>query len=93
MRVRIFTVDQSTGEERPVAVADSLSECMPNEDNEYHETLAELEQFGRAWIGGGAAQLFKLETLPRCAYCHAEIDSLLPMKFCSHLCANEAANA
>lgn len=33
--------------------------------NEEVETVAELEQFGRAWVGGGAAQLFKFTRIDR----------------------------
>lgn len=62
MRVRIFTVDQTTGEEKPVGIADSLNECIPDDADYCAEIERELAENSVAWVGGGAAQLFKLTT-------------------------------
>lgn len=59
MRVRVYAVDQDTGEEKYVNMS-HLSELIETSDDEYADALNQLEKCGRYYIGGGAAQLFLL---------------------------------
>ena len=66
MEVKLYAVDQETGEQRFERVAD-LAEVLAfdgmDEDDlmgMYHEALDEIQRSGRYWLGGGAAQLFLL---------------------------------
>jgi hypothetical protein len=65
--VSVHRVDQTTNEETFMAAGDVRTFFESNGDgsNEEVETVAELEQFGRAWVGGGAAQLFKFTRIDR----------------------------
>lgn len=60
MRIRIYAVEQDSDAETLVGVADALTDCLNAEDPQYAETERELAEYGVAYVGGGAAQLFKL---------------------------------
>jgi hypothetical protein len=56
MRIKIYDVDQNTGDETFNCQAD-LAECFESDDPELIEVEAQLHSQGRAWVGGGAAPL------------------------------------
>lgn len=61
MRVKVFAIDQVTGEEKLTAADVELSSLFPADEIDADEQEAhardEIERAGRVWIGGGAAQL------------------------------------
>jgi len=57
MIVKVYAVNQDTGEE-VFQWHSRLSDFEFSTAAEYREIRAEIEKSGRAWIGGGAAQLF-----------------------------------
>lgn len=63
MRVRLYEVDQTTGAMDLVDADCDLEQCFADDRTEYHSTKAELEKIGRAWVGGGAAQLYYLSRI------------------------------
>lgn len=57
MRVKIFSVDQDTAEENFERLTDTL-DMFPDDETERYLVEEQISRDGRAWIGGGAAQLF-----------------------------------
>ena len=58
MTVDLYTVDQDTNEAELYVTDVPLEKFL--EDNPDVDAEAELKQFGKAFIGGGAAQLFMI---------------------------------
>jgi hypothetical protein len=56
MKIKIYSVDQSTGEETCTDECD-LDEALERGTDEFEEALSDLQQTGRHWVGGGAAAL------------------------------------
>ena len=57
MKVRLYAANQETGSqvfERECY----LQDLYPELGDEYNEIADEISKAGRAWIGGGASQLF-----------------------------------
>ena len=59
MNVKIYDINQDTGEQTFRAVA-YLADAMASDDDEYSAARAELQRSGRYWVGGGAAPLVLL---------------------------------
>jgi|HubBroStandDraft_4_1064222.scaffolds.fasta_scaffold01416_12 hypothetical protein len=63
MRVKVYKIDQNTGEEtfeRTCDLTDLFPERDEGDEPAYADAHNELAQVGRVWIGGGAAPLFLL---------------------------------
>ena len=57
MKVRLYDTDEK-GNERFFTTVD-LRECYADDDEEaYQAARAELERYGRVWIGGGSCAAF-----------------------------------
>lgn len=60
MRVKVYKVDQNTGEEtfERTAALDDLFDDSWEGGADALSAACELEKAGRVWVGGGAAPLF-----------------------------------
>jgi len=59
MRVKVFYVNQDTGDETFWTEC-SLDETLDRADDEYGDAVWHLQDNGRYWLGGGAAPLVLL---------------------------------
>ena len=58
MQVKLFNVNQDTGEQSIIDANCNLADCFPGDDASYEGAIQLIKDNGRAWIGGGAAPLF-----------------------------------
>ena len=57
MQVKVYAVNQETGERTEAQISDTL-DMFPDDEQSRISVEDEIRFSGRSWIGGGAAQLF-----------------------------------